>query len=166
MEVRNKPYEMAHEEIQAVENEIKRSSSSIDKLLDTFSISALKISNLPDIFKNYLNYKASVGESDPSSKEFLEWLKDPTRSKLTPSKIQNVLDHIAKNKAGFVAAFKIANMLIELKYKLKEQLDAHASQNASVVASIGEHPGHEGFVADTPHGKIKLVNRPVFMKKV
>jgi hypothetical protein len=102
----------------------------------------------------------------PHAKEFIDWLKDPSRSKLTTNKIQNVLDHIGKNKGGFVAVFKIANMLVDLKYKLKDQLDSHASQGAAVTASVREHPGHEGFVADTPHGKIKLVNRPVFMKKV
>ena len=166
MEVRSKPFEMAHNDIQTIEKEIEKSRASIDRLLDTFSISSLKISNLPDIFNNYLNYKAGLGESNPNTKEFLDWLKDAGRSKLTPNKIQNVLDHIGKNKSGFLAVFKIANMLTELKHRMKDQLDSHASQNASVLASIGEHPGHEGFVADTPYGKIKFVNRPVFMKKV
>jgi hypothetical protein len=166
MQVKSAPFEMSQSDIQVIENEIEKSRASINKLLDSFSVSALKISNLSDIFKSFLNYKAGIGEHGPSGKEFLEWLKDPSRSKLTTNKIQNVLDHISKNKAGFTAVFKIANMLVELKYRLKDQLDAHASQGAAVTASVREHPGHEGFVADTPHGKIKLVNRPVFMKKV
>lgn len=166
MQVKSAPFEMAQSDIQVIENEIEKSRAGINKLLDSFSVSALKISNLSDIFKSFLNYKAGIGEHGPSGKEFLEWLKDPSRSKLTTNKIQNVLDHISKNKAGFTAVFKIANMLVELKYRLKDQLDAHASQGAAVTASVREHPGHEGFVADTPHGKIKLVNRPVFMKKV
>jgi len=166
MQVKSAPFEIALSDVQAIESEIEKSRASIDKLLDSFSISALKISNLADIFKSFLNYKAGIGEHGLTGKEFLEWLKDPSRSKLTANKIQNVLDHIAKNKAGFTAVFKIANMLVEMKYRLKDQLDAHASQGAAVTASVREHPGHEGFVADTPHGKIKLVNRPVFMKKV
>jgi hypothetical protein len=166
MQVKSTPFELEQDAVQAVESEIEKSRASIDKLLDSFSVSALKISNLSDIFKNFLNYKAGIGEHNPTGKEFLDWLKDPSRSKLTTSKIQNVLDHIAKNKSGFAAVFKVANMLVELKYKLKDQLDAHASQGAAVTASVREHPGHEGFVADTPHGKFKIVNRPVFMKKV
>jgi len=166
MQIKSAPFEMAQSDVQAIENEIEKSRASIDKLLDSFSVSALKISNLADIFKSFLNFKAGIGEHGPSGKEFIDWLKDPSRSKLTTNKIQNVLDHIGKNKGGFVAVFKIANMLVDLKYKLKDQLDSHASQGAAVTASVREHPGHEGFVADTPHGKIKLVNRPVFMKKV
>lgn len=148
-----------------IRNLVAKNKAAIDKLLDPMSITTLKISNLPDIFKSFLNFKAYRGEHAPTPKEFLAWLQSPD-SKLTANKLQNVMEHINKNKTGFAAVFQIANALVNLKYELKHQLDTHASQDAAVTASVREHPGHEGFVADTPHGKIKLVNRPVFMKKV
>jgi hypothetical protein len=158
-------FDLADADIQRVRDLITKNKAAIDKLLDTMSISTLKISNLPDVFKSFLNFKAYRGEHAPTPKEFQAWLASPD-SKLTANKLQNITDHINKNKTGFAAVFQIANALVNLKYELKNQLDTHASQDAAVTASVREHPGHEGFVADTPHGKIKLVNRPVFMKKV
>lgn len=166
MQVEGVPaFDVAEDDIQSVRNLIAKNKSLVDKFLNPMDIGALKISNLPDIFKSFLNFKAYRGEHAPTSTEFLTWLQSPD-SKLTANKLQNVLDHINKNKTGFSAVFKIANALVNLKYALKHYLDTHASQDASVVASVRDEPGHEGFVADTPHGKIKIVNRPVFMKKV
>lgn len=166
MQVRSAPFELDEADVMEVENSIKKYGGAIDKLLDNFSISSLKISNLPDIFKSYLNYRAGIGQQGLSGKDFLAWLQDPAKSKLTANKLQNVMDHIGKNKTGFTGVFEVANRLVALKYKLKQQLDAHAGHDAAVTATVGDEPGHEGFVSDTPHGKIKLVNRPVFMKKV
>lgn len=157
-------FDLAEDDVQSVRNLITKNAGLVDKLLNPMAIGALKISNLPDIFKSFLNFKAYRGEDAPTSTEFLTWLQSPD-SKITANKLQNVLDHINKNKTGFSAVFKIANALVNLKYALKHQLDTHASQDAAVVASIRDESGHEGFVADTPHGKIKIVNRPVFMRK-
>jgi hypothetical protein len=165
MQINTGSFVLPADEIEKVRKFITAKGPAIDKLLDNMSISSLKISNLPDIFKSFLNAKAYRGENGLTQKEFIDWLQSPD-SKLTASKLQNVSEHLAKNKAGFDAVFKLANAIVNLKYMLKSQLDDHASENNSVVASVRDEPGHEGFVADTPHGKIKLVNRPVFMKKV
>jgi hypothetical protein len=165
MQVESIPsFDLVEDDVQSVRNLISKNASLVDKLLNPMAMGALKISNLPDIFKSFLNFKAYRGEHAPTTTEFLTWLQSPD-SKLTANKLQNVLDHINKNKTGFSAVFKIANALVNLKYALKHQLDVHASQDAAVVASVRDEPGHEGFVADTPHGKIKIVNRPVFMRK-
>ena len=165
MQISTGSFVLPADEVEKVKQFITAKGPAIDRLLDSMSISSLKISNLPDIFKSFLNAKAYRGENGLTQKEFTDWLQSPD-SKLTASKLQNVSDHLAKNKAGFDAVFKLANAIVNLKYMLKSQLDNHASENNSVVASVRDEPGHEGFVADTPHGKIKIVNRPVFMKKV
>ena len=164
MQVSTGSFVLPADEVEKVKKFISAKGPAIDKLLDNMSMSSMKISNLPDIFKSFLNAKAYRGENGLAQKEFIDWLQSPD-SKLTASKLQNVSDHLVKNKAGFDAVFKLANAIVNLKYMLKSQLDDHASENNSVIASVRDEPGHEGFVADTPHGKIKLVNRPVFMKK-
>lgn len=164
MQVRTEAFELPKADIEKVQQFIQSKGPAIDRLLDNMTVSSLKISNLPDIFKSFLNFKAYQGKDGFVQQEFLNWLNSPD-SKLTANKLQNVMAHLEKNKAGFDAVFKLANALVNLKYLLKAQLDAHASQNNSVLATVKGQSGHEGFVADTPHGKIKLVNRPVFMKK-
>jgi hypothetical protein len=164
MQVRSEAFELPKADIEKVQQFIQSKGPAIDRLLDNMTVSSMKISNLPDIFKSFLNFKAYQGKDGFVQQEFLNWLNSPD-SKLTANKLQNVMAHLEKNKAGFDAVFKLANALVNLKYLLKAQLDAHASQNNSVLATVKGQSGHEGFVADTPHGKIKLVNRPVFMKK-
>jgi hypothetical protein len=163
MQVEATAYPLPRKEIDLVKSLIAKSGPSIDKMLDNMTVGALKISNLSDIFKSFLNYKAGQGEHGLDGNEFLTWLKNPI-SKISASKQANVIEHLNNNKAGFEAIWKLANALISLKYALKSQMDL--ATGSHVTATIRDEPGHEGFVSDTPHGKIKLVNRPVFMKKV
>jgi hypothetical protein len=138
-------------------------AAKIDDMLDPFTIGTLKISNLPDVFKSFVNFKARSGQEITNGKavanEFMAWLKGP--SGLTPSKQANVEAHIGQFKQAFQTAWDIVAGLTVIKHKIKDQLDKHVGADTSSVQTSG---GHEGFVSATPHGKIKLVNRPVFMK--
>lgn len=138
-------------------------AKQIDRFLDPFAIGALKIANLPDIFKSFLAWKAGQGQDGlkNAAQEFVDWVQSPA-SKLTASKQQNVLAHINQFRAAYQAIWKIASGLVEIKHAIKDQLDRAA---AAAGGGVTPKQGHEGFVSATPHGKIKLVNRPVFMKK-
>jgi hypothetical protein len=140
-------------------------AQQINDMLDPFTIGNLKISNLPDIFKSFINYKAGQGqEIDDAGKiasEFIQWVKNPV-SKMTASKQENVLAHIGQYKNAFNTAWEIVAGITTIKHKIKDQLDSLAGQGSEAIRTAG---GHEGFVSATPHGKIKYVNRPVFMKK-
>jgi hypothetical protein len=137
---------------------------SIEKFLDPYTIGALKISNFGDLCKSFLNFKARKGDADltGASQEFINWINDPALSKLTENKRQNVIAHIEGNQSAYKAMWKLVNALVALKMHMKGQLDAHPGSD--VMTDIGGETGHEGFVSDTPHGKIKFVNRPLFMK--
>ncbi len=163
MQVESSAYPLPKKDIDAVKALIAKTGPSIDKLLDNMTVGALKISNLSEIFKSFLNYKAGQGDHTLDSNEFLSWLKNPI-SKISVSKQANIIEHLNANKTGFASIWKLVNALVSLKYALKSQLDN--ATGSQVTATIRNEPGHEGFVSDTPHGKIKLVNRPVFMKKV
>lgn len=138
-------------------------AAKIDDMLDPFTIGTLKISNLPDVFKSFINFNARSGQEITNGKavanEFMAWLKGP--SGLTASKQANVEAHINQFKQAFQTAWDIVAGLTVIKHKIKDQLDKHVGADTS---SLQTGSGHEGFVSATPHGKIKLVNRPVFMK--
>jgi hypothetical protein len=138
-------------------------AAKIDDMLDPFTIGTLKISNLPDVFKSFINFKARSGAEITNGKavanEFMAWLKGP--SGLTPSKQANVEAHINQFKQAFQTAWDIVAGITVIKHKIKDQLDKAVGDDMS---SVQTGAGHEGFVSATPHGKIKLVNRPVFMK--
>lgn len=135
----------------------------IDDMLDPFNVGALKISNLADLFKSYINFRAGQGTHglDDAAAGFAKWVESPA-SRLTANKQQNVLAHIKQYQRAYAAMWQIIAGLTDIKHELKDQFDKHSAGQKGQV-----HPadGHEGFVAVTPHGRIKLVNRPVFMKK-
>lgn len=138
-------------------------AARIDDMLDPFAIGALKIANLPDIFKSFVNYNARRGQEITNGKvvavAFMKWLE--TDSGLTPNKQANVILHLKQFSGPFQAAWDIVAGITVVKHKIKSQLD-----KATDSGSIQTTNGHEGFVSATPHGKIKLVNRPWFMKEV
>jgi len=138
-------------------------AAQIDDMMDPFTIGTLKISNLPDVFKSFINFKARGGQEITNGKavanEFMSWLKGT--SGLTPNKQANVEAHINQFKKAFQTAWDIVAGITVIKHKIKDQLDKAVGTDTS---SVQTSTGHEGFVSATPHGKIKLVNRPVFMK--
>ena len=157
-------YPLSIKLINAVESLIAKKGSAIKKFMDPYTMGSMKISNLGEVFKSYLNFKAGHGDADLSNaaQGFIDWVQSDA-SKLTANKQQNIIAHISENQNGYKAVWQLVNALVNLKMELKSQLDTHPGSDVS--ADIRGEPGHEGFVSDTPHGKIKLVNRPVFMKK-
>jgi len=138
-------------------------AQKIDDMLDPFNIGALKISNLADLFKTYITARAGKGVAglDDAAEGFVKWVQSPA-SKVTGNKQKNVLAHIKQYQRAYAAMWQIVAGLTDLKHQLKDQFDQQAGGEQGQVQPTN---GHEGFVAVTPHGRIKLVNRPVFMKK-
>lgn len=138
----------------------------IDKLFDG------TIKSLPALMKSYLAWKAGKGNSDfaVSPTEFVTWLDGPA-SKATDSMRKKVKEHIDQNIDGYHAIWQLIQSLNAVKLYIKQQLDKSAESTLAAEFSTKAHPelqgkgGHEGFVADTEHGKIKLVNRSEFMRK-
>ena len=149
------------DEVESLRNLIKSGpASQIDDMLDPFTMGNLKIANLPEIFKKFINFKARAGEDIGSApelaKEFIKYIEGPAG--LTDNKKKNVLNHLQQYKAPFEMAWRIVSALSNIKHTIKDQLDTH-------VSGVKTDRGHEGFVSATPHGRIKFVNRPNFMKK-
>lgn len=137
-------------------------AQQIDDMLDPFNMGAMKISNLTDLLKTYINYRAGRGQAGLSDAAtgFVQWVQSPA-AKLTAKKQQNILSHIEQYQRPYATMWAIVQALTDIKEKIKDQFDQQTAQQGEVNPA----DGHEGFVSVTPHGRIKLVNRPVFMKK-
>lgn len=145
---------------------VRKYAPAIDKFM------AGPIKTLPALMKSYVNYLAGQGIVDyaDAASGFMQWLDSPA-SKATDSMRSNVKAFIAANQLGYKAIWAVMEGLKETKLRLKSQLDAKAKGTVSAEFGPRAHPelvgkqGHEGFVANTEHGVIKLVNRGDFMRK-
>ena len=150
--------------VTSLRNFINSNSTAIDRFLDPANLAARQLTNLPDLMKKYVNSRAYAGTHglEDAANGFLAWAKGNTKD-ISDRKRENLLAWIGENTKGYGATWMIADQLTKLKDTLKNIVDTQVG--GTVKADLRDVPGHEGYVADTPSGKIKLVNRPHFMKK-
>ena len=143
---------------------IARSAAQIDQFLDPGQLSKNQISDLPAKLKQYANQRAGAGQAGfaDAADGFIKWINGPT-SKLTDRKRDNFNRWIAAHNTGHAATWAVADQLARLKDFIRHDVDRQVGTN--IRASLDDKPGHEGYVADTPSGKIKFVDRPTFMRK-
>jgi hypothetical protein len=94
--------------------------------------------------KKYINSRIDTDFTDllPG---FAEWL----HRNVTPRKFNNIIEYLKSprsNESAIAAAFTIFLLLSDLKTDVLHQLDK-------------QQPGHEGWVAATPSGRAKFVDR-------
>ena len=161
------------EPLRIPEQAIDKFATAIQKYaryIDKFMSGPIK--TLPALMKSYVNYLAAQGVVDYSdaANGFIVWLESPA-SKATSSMQGNAKTYIASNQLGYKAIWMIMEGLKDMKLRLKTQLDTKARGTVSAEFGPRSHPdllgkqGHEGFVANTEHGTIKLVHRGDFMRK-
>ena len=131
-------------------------ASSADKLLDSGKLTAMKVSDLPEILYNYTNNRVE-DLNRLSAKDFDSFVK--SHSKISETKKQKISAYVSENMADFDKMFNAVKAIAELKNSIINQLD---SKGGEVKASIGNEPGGEGYVVKTSAGPIKLVNRGGF----
>jgi hypothetical protein len=88
-----------------------------------------------------------------------QWLQNNVSSKQYRSLIGDGDGYLVKNKKQLDALFDLYFAIAGLKNNLANQLE---KQVKGVEQSIGDKPGGEGFVFNTPQGLVKLVNRGGF----
>lgn len=148
----------------SIEKLIHAADAPVSELFDRSQLALEKISDLPAAMKRYVAKRAESGTHglDNAADGFLTWVDTPA-SQLTDRKRANYKAWIAEHPKGYSAAWQIAAALLVVKNQLKRSVDKHASK--TIDAELKGSTGHEGYVISTPHGKYKLVNRPVFMRK-
>ena len=146
--------------LQLIQN-IDQQSAVIDGFLSTTALKLNKISNLGDLMKSYLAALARQGKpiNAQIAANFLKHVQTVT----TDQKYAAIYKYIKDNYAAYQLVWKIAAMTALIKTSIKKQLDK--AVGTQMQATIMGSSGHEGFVSDTPSGRIKLVDRPVFMRQ-
>jgi hypothetical protein len=143
---------------------IDAAARHVDPLLDKSKLSIKKITDFANIMKRYVAKRASSGTHglDGGAAGFLAWIDTP-ESQLTDNKRANIHSWISAHHAGYNAVWEIAAALLSIKEYIRHDVDKQVRR--VLHTELKGKPGHEGYVVDTPHGKYKVVNRPVFMHK-
>ena len=163
-----------------ITSSLATNTSLVDKLEHAITVASPHINTLFNnnakgfrtLLKTYLAWAASNGRTSHlnSNTEFVTWL-DSDASKATDNMRSSIKDNISKHAAAWNALWLVIHGLVTLKLQIKSQLDKHAAGNIGAEYNNNAHSdlvgkdSHEGYVADTPYGKIKLVNRSEFMRK-
>ena len=142
-------------------NYINRYSAQIDTFINQPKLAANKISDLLLLMKKFLAYRARNGMhvSIACIDDFITWLNDLD---INTEKKNRMLQYIKENDKEYRQIWTIDVFVVNIKNELIKLL---GNQQQDIQASIDDQPSHEGFVIDAPSGKIKLVNRPLFMRK-
>ena len=131
---------------------IKKHTPGITQMFDPASLRQLKISDFPQLLKQYVNSRVRLGNFTNIVPDFADWVRGKS-----PTKSERILEWINKNQAAFVGVFEIFLGITALKDDLVKQFD---NQATSVKATVGPDSGHEGYVAND----IKFVDRMKFSK--
>lgn len=126
------------------------------EFMDPNNYRPLKLSNLPDLIKQFINMRVRAGHYDNLEQGFEQWLDTSNQSQQKIQRIKTYLESYGDDFTALVNAFLIASAL---KTQIVKQLD---NQTGPVTANIAGEPGHEGYVTDAGDGAIKLVDRMRF----
>jgi hypothetical protein len=140
--------------VKSAMSDIKSKASAINSTLDKSTLSAKKISDLPNLMYKYNNSK--VGNTSNLGQDFAQFVE---KESLSVPKKANLLSYIEQNKDAIVDIFSAVSNIMDIKNDIVKQLDA---QDSGVKANIGDIDGGEGYVVSNPKGTVKLVNRAGF----
>jgi hypothetical protein len=136
--------------VQDVEKIITQYGSAIDRLFDPAELRARKITDLPQLIKQYLNSRVRARDYSNLVAGFGEWAQQKA-----PTKAPRIFEWATENKQAVAAVFQAFLEISSLKNDLVRQLDTQA---LDVEASINDEPGHEGYVGQG----MKFVDRMRF----
>ena len=143
---------------------LSNSTADINELLNPITLRSLGISDFADLCKKFLAQRASLGQTTTGNleQEFFEWIQSDS-TKLTDRKRANLILYCSSNSKACRAMWAAEAGIIEIKHSLYTQLELQT--NTLIHAELRGKPQHEGFVVETPYGRIKLVNRAEFMRR-
>jgi len=136
--------------VKDVERIIAQYGAAIDQLFNPAELRSRKISDFPQLIKQYLNSRVRSRDYSNLVSGFGEWVKAKS-----PAKAPRIFEWATQNKQAVAAVFQAFLDISSLKNDLVRQLDAQAQD---VQASINDEPGHEGYVGQG----MKFVDRMRF----
>lgn len=129
---------------------VKKYGPSIDNLFNPNELRQRRISDFPQLIKQYINSRVRSGSYNNLVGGFGEWVQQRA-----PAKAPRIFQWASENKQAVAAVFQAFLDLSALKNDLVRQLDAQAQD---VQASVNDEPGHEGYVGQD----MKFVDRMRF----
>jgi len=136
--------------VQDVKKIISQYGSAIDQLFDPQELRDRKITDFPQLIKQYINSRVRSGSYDNLIQGFGQWVQQRA-----PAKAPRIFEWATANKQAVAAVFQAFLDISALKNDLVRQLD---SQAQDVQASVNDEPGHEGYVGQG----MKFVDRMRF----
>ena len=127
-------------------------------------LTAMKAKGVLSAISPYITSRIAGGGFDNMLQGFYEFL--PT--KLSPAAQSKLLGDgdgwlYTEGRAGLEGIFSIWVTVHNLKMNIKQQIDAGMT-GSDVQASIGDAPGHEGYVVGGGEDKFKLIDRLGFSR--
>jgi len=136
--------------VKDVERLISQYGSAIDRLFDPAELRARRITDLPQLIKQYLNSRVRSRDYSNLVAGFGDWVQQKV-----PAKAPRIFEWATENRQAVAAVFQAFLDISALKNDLVRQLD---SQEQDVQASVDDEPGHEGYVGQG----MKFVDRMRF----
>lgn len=129
---------------------ISKYGPAIDRLFNPAELRARKITDLPQLMKQYINSRVRSGGYENLVQGFGDWVQQKA-----PAKTPRIFQWATENKQAVAAVFQAFLEISALKNDVVRQLD---SQAHDVQASVNDEPGHEGYVGQG----MKFVDRMRF----
>jgi len=136
--------------IKDVQKIISQYGTAIDRLFDPAELRNRKITDLPQLIKQYLNSRVRARDYSNLVAGFGDWVQQRA-----PAKTPRIFEWATQNRQAVAAVFQAFLEISALKNDLVRQLDA---QGQDVQASVDDEPGHEGYVGQG----MKFVDRMRF----
>ena len=136
--------------VKDVQRIIAQYGTAIDQLFNPQELRARKITDFPQLIKQYLNSRVRARDYSNLVGGFGEWVQQRA-----PAKAPRIFEWATANKQAVAAVFQAFLDISSLKNDLVRQLD---SQAHDVQASVNDEPGHEGYVGQG----MKFVDRMRF----
>jgi hypothetical protein len=136
--------------VRDVKRIISQYGSVIDRLFDPQELRNRRISDFPQLIKQYLNSRVRARDYSNLISGFGTWVQQRA-----PAKAPRIFEWATANRQAVAAVFQAFLDISALKNDLVRQLDAQAQD---VQASVNDEPGHEGYVGQG----MKFVDRMRF----
>jgi hypothetical protein len=136
--------------VKTIQDIIAQHGAAIDQLFNPQELRDRRITDLPQLIKQYMNSRVRSGSYDDLIAGFGTWVQQQA-----PAKAPRIFEWATQNKTAMAAVFEAFLAVSQLKNDLVRQLDAQAQD---VSASVNDEPGHEGYVGQG----MKFVDRMRF----
>lgn len=136
-----------------IESKVKQNSRAIDSFFQPATLRQLQLSDLPQLMKQFANFKVREGNFNNMAGNFASW----AQTKVSQGKGERLANYVGENIKVVELIFNVFKAIAVIKTQIVRALD---QQGSGISATIDGESGHEGYVA----GGLKYVDRLRFSR--